>query len=337
MPARLFCKTGELAGSEFRIGHEAVVGRLSENEVTLHPTIISAKHARIFFDEGAGCYFLEDLGSSNGTALDGVPVHEATRLEALHVVTFAHKFDFIFQAVPGGAARTPAPRPAAADATQLQAPPTQLQQPPEPKTRLGDDFAPVPPLEEPGAPLPQESAQKTRFGDGFLPTPNLEEPDPAPPERKTRVGDAFAPTPPLEEPDPQEPAGARTQFGDAFAPTPPLEAPAGSDEATLLQPAPSATPVLDVTRPDGTVLHFPLAEGEYVLGRSEEADLTVPEGTVSRSHARLAVRGGRVFLRDLGSKNHTYLDQARVQYEVEVRPGARLRFGLDVHATLRIP
>ena len=89
MPARLFCEIGELAGSDFLIEEKATIGRLKQNEITLHPTFISGEHARIHFDKEENGYVLEDLGSSNGTMLDGMAVTEPTRLDRLHVITLA--------------------------------------------------------------------------------------------------------------------------------------------------------------------------------------------------------------------------------------------------------
>ena len=56
MPARLFCEIGELAGSDFLIDREATIGRLQQNEITLHPTFISGEHARIYFDTEENSY-----------------------------------------------------------------------------------------------------------------------------------------------------------------------------------------------------------------------------------------------------------------------------------------
>ena len=50
---------------------------------------------------------------------------------------------------------------------------------------------------------------------------------------------------------------------------------------------------------------------------------------LSRRHAALTVAGGEISLRDLGSRNQTFLDEAPLtpEEDVEVQAGARLRFG----------
>ena len=50
-----------------------------------------------------------------------------------------------------------------------------------------------------------------------------------------------------------------------------------------------------------------LDPGENVVGRDENAALSIEHPSVSRRHARIVVRGGRAVLEDLGSKNGTYL------------------------------
>jgi pSer/pThr/pTyr-binding forkhead associated (FHA) protein len=97
MKARLFCTTGPLAGSSFEFSHEATIGKKKDNAIVIDQPVISGRHARIFFDETAACYFLEDCGSRNGTKVDGVKVTQKERLSDLHIITLAKRFDFIFQ------------------------------------------------------------------------------------------------------------------------------------------------------------------------------------------------------------------------------------------------
>ncbi len=107
MTAKLFCKVGELRDAAFEIGAEAVIGRSQDAEVTLPTPLLSREHARIRWDGEASAYLLEDLGSANGTALDGLPVTAPERLERLHVITFAGAHDFIFQVTGAPSAEAP--------------------------------------------------------------------------------------------------------------------------------------------------------------------------------------------------------------------------------------
>lgn len=96
MRARLFSKVGETKGAEFEIENEATIGRHPKNEIVIEPSLVSSRHARIFHDPESGRFVLEDLGSLNGTALDGHPVLGRERLGHRHAITFTGKHDFIF-------------------------------------------------------------------------------------------------------------------------------------------------------------------------------------------------------------------------------------------------
>jgi len=63
------------------------------------------------------------------------------------------------------------------------------------------------------------------------------------------------------------------------------------------------------------------------IGRSPDCDCLLSEPSVSRRHAQLRRDGERWLLRDLGSRNGTRLNGARVTEEVEVRPGDQISLG----------
>jgi DNA-binding winged helix-turn-helix (wHTH) protein len=72
---------------------------------------------------------------------------------------------------------------------------------------------------------------------------------------------------------------------------------------------------------------LPLRPGETILGREGEGVVALPSASVSRQHAALIVEGRAARLRDLGSKNGTFVDDLRVEGPVILRDGAQLRFG----------
>jgi DNA segregation ATPase FtsK/SpoIIIE, S-DNA-T family len=90
----------------------------------------------------------------------------------------------------------------------------------------------------------------------------------------------------------------------------------------------------------------PLGPGDYVLGRSEPADLRVDDTQVSRRHALLQVSADAVTGQDLGSTNGTWLTQddepgaaSTVRlggHPQALRLGARLRLGRST-VELRVP
>lgn len=55
------------------------------------------------------------------------------------------------------------------------------------------------------------------------------------------------------------------------------------------------------------------ADTTIVIGRSQEADLSVPSNRVSRRHAEIYWKEGRPWIKDLGSQNGTQVNGKRVQ------------------------
>ncbi len=50
-----------------------------------------------------------------------------------------------------------------------------------------------------------------------------------------------------------------------------------------------------------------LEPGTYLLGRSPDAHILLPDRLVSRRHAKISFHEGRWYLQDLGSRNGTYV------------------------------
>ncbi len=81
----------------------------------------------------------------------------------------------------------------------------------------------------------------------------------------------------------------------------------------------------------------PLTEAPLQLGRGPANHVVISDDTVSWNHAQLWVEGGRVWVRDLGSRNGTFLNDRRTRGATPVSEGDELRFGLNQRATLRFP
>ena len=64
-----------------------------------------------------------------------------------------------------------------------------------------------------------------------------------------------------------------------------------------------------------------------IIGRGKEAGLTVPHALVSRQHAEVFERQGRLFVRDLGSLNGTYVNNTRIEEEQPLDPAQLLTLG----------
>lgn len=67
-------------------------------------------------------------------------------------------------------------------------------------------------------------------------------------------------------------------------------------------------------------------KGEATVGRDPANDVVVPEGSVSRRHARLVRQGSVWSVIDQGSANGTFLDSHRVT-DAPLKTGQELRFG----------
>jgi DNA-binding CsgD family transcriptional regulator len=70
-----------------------------------------------------------------------------------------------------------------------------------------------------------------------------------------------------------------------------------------------------------------LWDGRFILGRSSECDIVILDATVSRQHAEILVERGAVSIRDLGSRNGTYVDDEAAREKTPVRCGQRICLG----------
>ena len=103
---------------------------------------------------------------------------------------------------------------------------------------------------------------------------------------------------------------------------------------------------LQITDADGGVKHIDLGsgEGEWVLGRSENCDITLPGSSVSRKHARLFGGPDTYFIADLGSSIGTSNQNGPLKAAAEFGQGDtvtigpfRLRLTAAVRQTARQP
>ncbi len=70
-----------------------------------------------------------------------------------------------------------------------------------------------------------------------------------------------------------------------------------------------------------------LFPGEFVIGRSEECQLSIDDAMVSRRHAVLRVTPQQVVLVDLGSRNGVSLNGTRVKQDTVLENGDRIVIG----------
>lgn len=72
---------------------------------------------------------------------------------------------------------------------------------------------------------------------------------------------------------------------------------------------------------------IPLGEGENMIGRDPDAAVCIDDVSVSRFHARILIDGSSAAIQDLGSKNGTFVHEARVAGSVPLRDGTDIRLG----------
>jgi pSer/pThr/pTyr-binding forkhead associated (FHA) protein len=283
--ARLFARFGPEDGLEVVFAGEATIGRGKENSASLRSPDVSQRHARVFFDEQTAAYWVEDLGSLNGTRVDGEPVRGRRRLGKLHMLGFGATAELFF---------------------------LELDLDPE---------VPEAVEEEPKHQVRVDEGKQTRV-DGE--TPILPQGLSRPPTREGTRVDSEAPVlpPGLRAPQSEAASGSATRIEEH-----PVELPRGL--AGDAQRAPDREPAgrfaLEIEDEAGG--RFVLREGDNVVGRSGGARVTLRNRELSRKHATLRVEGNRVWVRDEGSRNHTYVGDQQISEEVELQVGSELHFG----------
>lgn len=72
---------------------------------------------------------------------------------------------------------------------------------------------------------------------------------------------------------------------------------------------------------------YSFEDGEFIIGRSHQADIVLQSDNVSRRHARLFTQDGRCFIEDLKAANGIWLNGKRVYNVTELPKSSQLRIG----------
>jgi diguanylate cyclase (GGDEF)-like protein len=75
---------------------------------------------------------------------------------------------------------------------------------------------------------------------------------------------------------------------------------------------------------------FDLLKAGTVIGRSSKADIQIDQESISRSHAKVVNRDGRVTIEDLGSTNGSYVNDEQVAGEYHLRNGDLVKIGRTI-------
>ncbi len=80
---------------KFTLEGEVVIGRSQEADIFLSDRRVSSRHARVYLKDNH--FYLEDLGSTNGTLVNGLPIKAPYRLEIGDKITIG-PYVFYFEA-----------------------------------------------------------------------------------------------------------------------------------------------------------------------------------------------------------------------------------------------
>jgi pSer/pThr/pTyr-binding forkhead associated (FHA) protein len=83
---------------------------------------------------------------------------------------------------------------------------------------------------------------------------------------------------------------------------------------------------LFLLKKDGTIQDFSLPSTVTLIGRRQECDLCIPLSVVSRKHCEICVEQNKLMIRDLHSKNGTFVNGQQVE-DAQLNPGDQLNFG----------
>ena len=72
------------------------------------------------------------------------------------------------------------------------------------------------------------------------------------------------------------------------------------------------------------------AKGRVVIGRSEDADITIKDNVVSRRHAQITHEGDNYFIRDLNSTNGVFVNGKRIRSRTQITANDEIRIGLSI-------
>jgi predicted component of type VI protein secretion system len=74
-------------------------------------------------------------------------------------------------------------------------------------------------------------------------------------------------------------------------------------------------------------LEIPLKKEQFLIGRAKECALRAGSEAISRRHCAIVRANGQFTVRDLGSRNGTYVNDVRISEEVPLKAGDELRIG----------
>jgi len=163
---QLIMRQGPTPGAIFSLeGDQLTIGRDSTNEVTINDAEVSRRHARLTFQGGK--YVLEDLGSTNGTFVNGQRLAGPRVLKTGEVVSFGEQIVLVFEMSSNDPGATMvSPRAGAIPAAERPASP-----PPQPPPGYASSMPPQPANQPPvqsSMPANKKNMTPMMIGGGVL-------------------------------------------------------------------------------------------------------------------------------------------------------------------------
>jgi hypothetical protein len=157
---RLVIRSGVDVGKEYILDkNEFIVGREQTADITVSDPEISRRHARIFFQNGG--YIIEDLGSTNGTFVNGQKISGPYLLRPGEVVNFGEHVSVLFESVQVDPNATVVSSAAAPKAPIASAPAKAPLYTPPPAAPVSQPMAPAAVAQQPfSASVPQAAPAK---------------------------------------------------------------------------------------------------------------------------------------------------------------------------------
>lgn len=142
MPARVVIQKGPTADTEYVLRNDVtLIGRSADNDIVVNDAEVSRRHTQIIHQQSAGAdqYLVEDMGSTNGTFVNGLRCNGRIPLADGDQIELGESVRMVF--MRRAATPAPTPRPSAEEEDEL-------------------DTADLPPLPmpPPAAPLPPVQA-----------------------------------------------------------------------------------------------------------------------------------------------------------------------------------
>jgi len=347
-------RQGEHAPVE--VSGDTIVGRSKQADLCLQEGFVSRRHARLWLESGR--LMVEDLGSANGTFVNGERLTQPVRLAPGDCVTF-DAFDYFVEAiaprfhgdpnatglevpvaqgdagiedfseneVTGAAQFGKSPPPSTADSAATQ-----------PMAAVALEL-PLASLDDPEFDLDIEAPGESAFdltGESATlpPAPDqgrydAEQQKPEPPPRQPLPSRSPVVHAPDQPPSSVLAATVDMRSGESRAAPPPTQMMSASAEHATQGPSTagdaSAPALLATSGPlEGSLIH--LEPGRVLLGRGVECDIWIDHPAVSRQHLEIFLSGGRCRIRQIDGAQGALLNGNPVG-DAELIPGDVLRVG----------